>query len=279
MRGAVLRLGEWLGLTAWLLGIRRSVALDGLRRAFPALAEAERRRIARAAYVQLGRSLAEIALPMSADELSRSVRFEGWDRYQAALAEGHGVVFAVYHFGNFELLSREGARRGMKLAIIVRNLGDAFSRWLFRNRMRSGVRHLPDRGSSRDALAFLREGGVLAVAVDQNMRPKRGVFVDFFGDKACTTPAAAVFALRAGAPLMSVFPFRQPDGTHLVRMLGPYTTALSGHAAVVDLTQQVTRALEEQVRVHPDHWFWVHRRWKTRPPLAEAEGGMRGSAG
>ena len=279
MRRALLRLGEWLGALAWLLGIRRAVALDGLRRAFPALAEPERRRIARAAYGQLGRSLAEIALPMKAEDLARTVRFEGWDLYEAALAQGRGVVFAVFHFGNFELLSREGARRGMKLAIIVRNLGDAFSRWLFANRMSTGVRHLPDRGSSRDALALLRRGEVLCIAVDQNMRPNRGVFVDFFGDKACTTPAAAVFSLRSGAPLMTVFPVRQPDGTHRVRMLGPYTTALSGHAAVLDLTQQVTRALEEQVRAQPDHWFWVHRRWKTRPPLADPEAGMRGSAG
>jgi KDO2-lipid IV(A) lauroyltransferase len=48
-------------------------------------------------------------------------------------------------------------------------------------------------------------------------------------------------------------------------MRGPFTTVLSGHAAVEDLTQQLTRAVEDEVRAHPDHWFWVHRRWKTRP--------------
>jgi Kdo2-lipid IVA lauroyltransferase/acyltransferase len=265
VRGVALRAGEWLGAVAWLLGVRRRVALDGLRRAFPALSEAERRKIGHAAYRQLGRSFAEVLFPPPALELERAVRFEGWDLYEAALAQGHGVVCAVAHFGNFELLVRVAPGRGMKLSIIVRSLGDAFSRWLFQSRLRSGVRHLPDRGSSTDALAVLRRGEVLAIAIDQNMRPSRGIFVDFFGDKACTTPAAAVFALRAGAPLLTVFPIRQPDGTHLVRMRGPYTTALSGRAAVEDLTQQITSALEQEVREHPDHWFWVHRRWKTRP--------------
>lgn len=265
MRRAAWRTGEWLGLLAWLLGIRRTVALEGLRRAFPDLPEGERRTLARAAYRQLGRSFAEVLWPPPDAELERAVRFEGWDLYQAALAQGHGVVCAVAHFGNFELLARVAPGRGMKLSIIVRSLGDAFSRWLFKSRMRTGVRHLPDRGSSGEALAVLRRGEVLAIAVDQNMRPSRGIFVDFFGEKACTTPAAAVFALRAGAPLLTVFPVRQPDGTHVVHMRGPYTTALTGHAAVVDLTQQITSALEREVREHPDHWFWVHRRWKTRP--------------
>jgi len=197
VRGLALRAGEWLGAVAWLLGVRRRVALDGLRRAFPALSEAERRKIGHAAYRQLGRSFAEVLFPPPALELERAVRFEGWDLYEAALAQGHGVVCAVAHFGNFELLVRVAPGRGMKLSIIVRSLGDAFSRWLFQSRLRSGVRHLPDRGSSTDALAVLRRGEVLAIAIDQNMRPSRGIFVDFFGDKACTTPAAAVFALRA----------------------------------------------------------------------------------
>src|SRR2546430_2690559 len=51
---------------------------------------------------------------------------------------------------------------------------------------------------------------------------------------------------------------------------GPFTTRLSGHAAVVDLTEQLTRTVEEEIRLHPDHWFWVHRRWKTRPEVAPA---------
>jgi KDO2-lipid IV(A) lauroyltransferase len=106
---------------------------------------------------------------------------------------------------------------------------------------------------------------VLAVAVDQNMRPSRGVFVEFFGAQASTTPAAAVYALRAGAPLIAAFPVRQPDGSHLVSIRGPFTTDARAHAAVLDLTQQLTRAVEQAVREHPDHWFWVHRRWKTQP--------------
>src|SRR5207245_2582170 len=113
-------------------------------------------------------------------------------------------------------------------------------------------RELPAAGAQprRDPppVARRRPGERLAIAVDQNMRPARGIFVDFFGEKACTTPAAAVFALRSGAPLVGAFSIRQADGTHLIRIRGPFSTALSGHAAVADLTQQVTRMVEEEIR-------------------------------
>src|SRR6267143_871525 len=248
------RMGEWLGALVWALGIRRSVALDGLRRAFPALNDSERRRIGRASYLQLGRSLVEILLPPKGAELESAVGFEGWDLYEAALARGRGVVFAVAHFGNFELIARAAVRRGMKLSLIVRALGDALGRRLVAGRLRSGIRLLPDRGSTGAAMAVLRRGEVLAIPVDQNMRPSRGIFVDFFGEKACTTPAPAVFALRCGAPILTAIPVRRPDGTHLVGMRGPFTTAHTGHGAI-----------EDEVRAHPDHWFWVHRRRQTRP--------------
>lgn len=263
----VLRFGAAIGSAAWFLRLRRSVTMDGLRRAFPDRSEGERRALGRAAYRQLGRSLMEILLlrRLSDAQLESMVRFEGWDIYERARERGKGVVCAVAHFGNFELLPRAVARRGVQLSIIVRNLGDAFGRWLFAGRMQTGVRHLPDRASSRQALSVLRSGQVLAIAVDQNMRPSRGIFVEFFGSPACTTPAAAVFALRSGAALIAAFPVRQPDGSHVVQVRGPFQTERSGHAAVEELTQKITRAVEEEIRAHPDHWFWVHRRWKTRP--------------
>jgi KDO2-lipid IV(A) lauroyltransferase len=264
VRRIVLALGAALGVLAYRLGIRRAVALEGLSRAFPGRTAAEHRVLARAAYAQLGRSLAEIFVSAPA------VRFEGWEIYQKARAQGRGVVCAIAHFGNFELLARAAHQRGESVTLIGRRLRGVFNRWLVEGR---GIRTLPDRGTSAAAVAALRRGEVLAIAVDQNMRPSRGIFVDFFGEQASTTPAAAVFALRAGAPLIAAFPVRQPDGSHLAFVRGPFTTERRGHQAVLDLTQQLTRAVEQAVREHPDHWFWVHRRWKTRPATSNDERG------
>jgi KDO2-lipid IV(A) lauroyltransferase len=258
-----------MGSAAWWLGFRRRVALDGLRRAFPERTESERRAIGRAAYRQLGRSLAEFSVSraLTNAELDRLVQFDGWDRYEAARAQGRGVVVAVAHFGNWELLARACARRGIPLTAITRALRGRLNARLLAARREGGMRELPDKGSTKAALQLLRRGETLAIVVDQNMRPARGVFVDFFGAPACTTPAAAVLSLRAGAPLIAAFPVRQSDGTHRVLVQGPFSPppAARGHSAAVALTQEVTRAVERVVREHPDHWFWVHRRWKTRP--------------
>jgi Kdo2-lipid IVA lauroyltransferase/acyltransferase len=266
----LLRIGEALGSLAWALGLRRRVALEGLRRAFPERTEKERRDTARAAYRQLGRSLAEVALSPSVPdaELEELVRFDNWDRYEAARAAGRGVVIAVAHFGNWELMARAGARRGMQVTAITRALRGRLNERILAARRKGGLRELPDKGSAGAVLRLLRRGETLAVVVDQNMRPSRGIFVDFFGEPACTTPAAAVFALRAGASLLASFCVRGPDGTHRVSFEGPFAPprGARGHSAVRTLTQELTRAVERAVRAHPDHWFWVHRRWKTRPP-------------
>jgi KDO2-lipid IV(A) lauroyltransferase len=272
----LLALGEALGSAAWALGLRRRVALDGLRRAFPERTGAEHRAIGRAAYRQLGRSLAEVALArrVSDADLDGLVRFDNWDVYESARAHGRGVVVAVAHFGNWELLARACARRGVPLTAITRALRGRLNQKLLAARREGGMRELPDKGSTNEALRLLRRGETLAVVVDQNMLPSRGVFVDFFGEPACTTPAAAVLSLRSGAPLIAAFPVRTADGTHRVRVEGPFSSppGAAGRSAVLALTQQVTSAVERAIREHPDHWFWVHRRWKTRPSGSASAG-------
>lgn len=264
-----LRLGRCLGALVYLLGIRKKVALDGLGRAFPDKTAAERRVLARAAYQGFGQSLAELVLVrrLSDHELASIVRFEGWERYEAAAALGKGVVVAVGHFGNWELLMRACGRRGVKLTVLRRDLRGFFNQRIFAGRRKAGVGELLDKGVAGDAVALLRRGETLALAVDQNMQLKRGVFVDFFGTPACTTPAPAVLSLRTGAPLIAAFPVRHADGTHSVLVDGPFRApeGAKGHAAVLAVTQEVTRAVERIVRAHPDHWYWLHRRWKTRP--------------
>jgi len=262
-------LGRALGALAWLLRVRRRVVEENLARAFPQRTAGERRALAREVYRALGTSLGEMLLARGIGdaELAAWVSFDGFDRYERAAAPGKGVLVVIGHFGNWELLGRACARRGVRMATIVRKMNGWANRKIAAARAESGFAQLADRGSSGQALALLRAGGVLAIAVDQNMREKRGVFVDFFGQPACTTPAAAVYALRAGAPILAAFPVRQPDGRHVVQVLGPFAPrdGLHGHAAVLDLTQQLTRAVEEIVRAHPEQWFWLHRRWKTQP--------------
>ncbi len=259
-------LGRFAGIVAYAVGARRRVTLRNLSIAFPEKPESERRAIARATYQHLGEGIVEFlrAARMSDQEVVGRVRAEGWDIYETLKAKGQGVIVATAHVGNFELLVDYCVRRGVKLTAITRRLpGVVTSFWLTR-RAATGVRELPTRGSTQDLLRELRSGGTLAIIIDQNMRPKRAVFAPFFGKLAATTPAPAVLSARTGAPVILAVMVREATGRHRLVVEGPYSLRKGESSAA--FMARLNGALEAHIRAHPEQWFWVHRRWKTRPP-------------
>jgi KDO2-lipid IV(A) lauroyltransferase len=262
--------GEGLGLFAYALGIRRKVALQNLAQAFPERSEQERLDICRAHYRHLGRSAIEFfrSASWSSEELIGRVDEGNFSLFTNAYAQGRGAIIAVGHFGNFELLAAYGARRGYALTAVTRPLRGALNGAWMALRGHLGVHELRGRNVIAKMIDVLRENGVLAVIVDQNMMLKRGIFVPLFGRLAATTPAPAVLAERTGAPIVVAAMFRNPDGRFQVHLRGPFSLdpGPTGHDAVVQLTTRLNVAVEELIRLHPEQWFWVHRRWKTRPP-------------
>jgi len=274
----LLWVGRRLGDLLRLVGVRRRVARANLRQAFPEKTEAEREAILRAFYRHLGMLLVEFlrAPYLSMERAERLVEFdaEAYRRFEEDRARGKGAIVATAHFGNFELLGSFFARRGLPLSAITKRLPEnAFNRFWLGQRRRAGLRELPDSGSVREALKVLRSGGVLALMIDQNMIPRRAVFAPFFSRLAATTPAPAVLAERTGAPVYLVLMRRLPRGRHRVIIEGPIPFERSGDPAADRLafTARLNRALEDRIREAPELWYWVHRRWKTRPPEEAVE--------
>ena len=262
----VLALGAGLGTLVWRLGIRRRVALENAR--FALGDEAAARAAVRGAYRNLGMVLVEtfLAIRMSDAELAEAVRLDNVEALEGAVAQGKGVVVVAGHFGNWELLGAAASRRGIVFHAIVRQLKGPMNALLHGARAIAGLREIGAKGTFHEALDVLRRGEILAVIIDQNMLRSRGIFVDFFGRKACTTPAPALLADRTGALVMGAFPVREGPMRWRVVFEGPYELPKD----VEEHTQRLQNIMESWVRRHPDHWFWMHRRWKTRP-LEEAE--------
>jgi len=268
---ALLALGAGLGFLARTLGIRKAIVRANLARAFPELDEARREDILRRFYGHLGLLIVEFLRapylhPAKAEEL---VEVEGWERFEAAFAEGKGAIIATAHFGNFELLGSFFARKGQPITAITKKLARNFLNafWLDQ-RERAGLREVPDSGSIRAILAVLRAKEILAIMIDQNMIPRRAVFAPYFGHLAATTPGPAVFAERTDAPVFLVLMHRRPGGRHRVVIEGPIPFERTGDRAadVLAFTARLNAELERHVRAAPELWYWVHRRWKTRPP-------------
>jgi KDO2-lipid IV(A) lauroyltransferase len=271
-RGWLDALGTALGWTVWAIGIRRGVVLSNLALAFPEKSEAERRAIARKTFVNLGRMIPDfLRVPyLSKEELERLFVYEGWEGFEQAKAMGKGVIACTGHFGNFDLLAAAQAIRGVPITMISRKMGKSGANDLWRaTRRRSGVEDLVvARGETLKAtMRALREGRVLGYVIDQNQPRRRAIFPTFFGVPAATSATPALLAMRTGAPVIFSVSFPLEDGRHKIVVEGPLSLPDTGDRErdVLAFMQDLNDRLERFVRQHPDRWYWLHRRWKTRP--------------
>ena len=266
-RSAGRRLGE-AAYRFW--GYRRGVALAQLQQAFPDWDEAARRDVAVRAYRQIATSLFEFMAmdDFTPERIRELVDLDDPGILEPLRASGRGFIFTTGHFGNFELLGAALTAHGYPLQVVVRQQSNPHvDRLQNAIRARSGVQAIRADGSVRQLVKLLRSGGTAAMLPDVNAG-RDGIFVEFLGAPASTPPGLAYFAWKLGCPIVPVFLVRQPDGRHVAHVTPVIEPdpAQDEASAVLALTQAHTDRLAEFVRRHPDHWFWVHRRWKTQPP-------------
>ncbi|MCW5890102.1 MAG: lysophospholipid acyltransferase family protein [bacterium] len=269
-----LRVGEAVAFVAWALDVpHRRIGAINLAIAFPEKTPAERRRILRASFLNLGRMAAELAhLPRLSDARLRDVvRFadEAWWSEAIGWERPTGVMILSGHFGNWELLVFAHGRRGHPVTMVHRAIANPLvDRWFNALRARAGTRLVRKSRAAGEVLKALRDKQLLVLPFDQNSTRGLGVFVDFFGLPASTNSGIARIALRADAPVVPVFIVR--DGhraRHTVHVLPIMDVVRTGDmvADVRHNTERFSRVFEEMVRRHPEQWLWMHKRWKTRP--------------
>jgi KDO2-lipid IV(A) lauroyltransferase len=121
--------------------------------------------------------------------------------------------------------------------------------------------------SARGVIAALRKGRAVAMLSDQDAGAD-GVIVDFLGRPASTPKGPAAFALKTGCPIFVISFVRNELDKHVLYIEGPIIMKKTEDKEkdIKQLTQAYTDIIEKYVKLHPDHWFWAHRRWKTTCP-------------
>ena len=271
---ALIRAGKLLG-AFWfhVVRVRRRVAEQAVARAFPEKSRAEVRAVVKANFqhlmVSLFESLAYVALP---DEALRDrIRFEGIEEsVLQPRARGLGVVAISAHIGNFEMCTDAcGLLYELPMLLVARLPKGGFARAMldaFRGRNHR-MEVFEPKGSGPKVVERLQtKRSVLAFVVDQNLRRGRGIFLPFLGDIANTTTGFASLQRKAGAALCVVQMYREPGGTHRLRIT-PVPPSDHPHlrVAMINDTFTMSKHIESFVRERPEQWFWVHRRWKARP--------------
>ena len=265
---ALLALGRLLGaVTAHLPGERRHVAQRNLELCFPELAPAARARLLRATLADLGLMLVEFALAWMASERNIArvpCTIEGLEHLEQCRKQGRGVLLVGAHFSHLELCARLVSRR-IGIAGMYRIMDNPAFEWsVLRARLRYADAMFAKEGL-RATVKYLKRGGIVWYAPDQDMRGKDAMFVPFFDVPAATITATHHLARLSGAAVIPFFHRRRDDGGgYTIRMVAPLENFPS--LEVVADTARVNAAIEVMVREAPAQYLWVHKRFKSRPP-------------
>ena len=138
--------------------------------------------------------------------------------------------------------------------------------WIGEIRSASGLEVISAVNAGRKVIRALSQNRVVGILIDQRAKRSEGIWADFFGKKAPTTPGLAVLAMKTGAPVLPVFMVRDEFQGHRLIIKEPLELIRTGDIKrdVEANTQLFNRTLESMIRQYPDQWFWVHRRWARK---------------
>jgi KDO2-lipid IV(A) lauroyltransferase len=252
-------------LVSPLLRARRHVIARNLELCFPGMDPAQGKRLRREATREMGRMLGEFALGWFASDAKLAklhVEIEGLRHLETARADGRGVLLVGGHFSHLELCARLISHR-VRIAGMYRRMdSDVFEYMVLRARLRYADTMF-DKNQLRATVKYLKRGGTVWYAPDQDMRGKDSVFAPFFGIPASTITATHHLARLSGAAVMPFFHRRTPDGGYALRLEAPLEN-FPGDDLIAD-TARVNAAIERMVREAPAQYLWAHKRFKTRP--------------
>ena len=271
--------GQAVGALLWAIlpGYRR-LARENLTVAFDQeMSPAGIRALTFKHFTTLGANVASaIKIPtLSQKDIERIAHIENLDLIRKNIAEGRPVLLAINHIGNWELYAQlvfqvPEAHFGTVYQALHNKLVDDLVNG---DRRRLGVQTFDRKAGFQGALALLREPGILGVLVDQHAG-NSGVWTPFFNRLCSTSPLASTLAIRTNAAVIPTAIYTTGFARWRV-VLSPEVPWSADNSE--QLTLDINKALEKQIRVSPADWFWVHNRWKTPLPnflIREAKRGI-----
>lgn len=249
-------------------GPRRHIATRNIESAYPELDKRGVQRVVRAHFRAVGQAVLEtgIAWWASPKRLHRLIKYRDRVHYEQALASGRPVILLVGHFVAVEMMAMTMASELHIIDIYKKPRNELLHQFIINRRLRFGIGSLLElRDGIKPVLRAMRAGGVLFYLPDQNPGRKNTVFVPFCGVPAATLTALGRLARMTNAIVVPCFPRQLRFGRgHEVRFFPALDNFPTG-----DDTQDALRMnqeLERGARLVPSQYFWVHKRFKTRPP-------------
>jgi len=261
-----LALGKALGrLIHAAVPERRAITRRNIELCFPELSRTERDALALAHFESLGASLMELALGRwgSDEKLEALTRIEGIEHIHEALEAGKGVILLSAHFTALEVSGRVLSKRSPPFDCVYRRHKNPFVTELLRSSRERSARATIEKNDIRSMVRSLRAGIPVWYAPDQSYDRKQSALLPFFGVPAMTNTATGTLARLGNAVALPFFPRRLPEGGYLVTIMPPIDGVPSDDP--VEDTKKYVAILEQQIRLAPEQYYWVHRKFKNRP--------------
>ena len=250
------RLGQGLGLLLYGFGARRrKIALINLSLCFPELDERQRRALARAHFRILGRSILERSILWwgSRERLSRLIRVVGKERIIAAQEAGRSVILLAPHFVGLDI-----GGIGVALTFNVVSIYSAQENPVFNQLL------LSRQDGARTSIKAMKSGRPFYYLPDMDFGRRDSVFAPFFGVEAATITGLSRLSRAAGAVVIPCITRMLPGGQGYVVDIGEAWADFPTADVQADTTR-MNAYIESVVRTMPEQYYWVHRRFKTRP--------------
>jgi KDO2-lipid IV(A) lauroyltransferase len=260
---ALLVIGRVLGrVLSFMLTRFSRTARRNLELCLPQLTPQERDYLIAQHFQSLGVALFETALSWwaSHDRIRAISKVEGREHLEAALAQGKGVILLSAHFTTLEI----GARiltTFTPVNIMYRpTKNECLSYFLARNRGRLAKRAIP-RDDIRTLITALRNNECVWYAPDQSYRKKGAEMVRLFGIPAATNTATSRLAAMTGAAVLPYFAERLPGRRGYRAVIHPPLAGFPSGNRITD-AEAFSGMIENQVRVVPEQYLWIHKRFK-----------------
>tara|TARA_B000000609_G_C24181046_1_gene358407 strand:- start:3277 stop:4128 length:852 start_codon:yes stop_codon:yes gene_type:complete len=240
--------------------LRKKVAYSNIQRAFPSQNKEWVTIVLRGAYQMAIQNFIDF---LSAPSSVSSTQFKiiNQEILDIAISRNRGTILVTGHFGLWEKWGAWLGANSYPITGIFQRQSNKGSDQFFKELRKSyGMGHIYRRDPIEKSYKVLNDNKFLILASDQDAKD-RGVIVNFFGHKTSVPKGAAIFHIKKGASLIFSVGTVAKDGEMTISF---EEIILKEKPTIESVTQAYTKMLETKIKEFPDHYFWFHRKWKSK---------------
>lgn len=269
---AAYRVGTGLGMLLFRFKLRRKVAMINLDIVYGNSKQpSEKERIYRESMLNLGRVMINyLRLPyLGPDFWQKNCDWKNEKILKDAMNRKKGVILIGGHLGIMDLSGAKLGMSGYPAGLVGKKISHpVFNKLALDSRRAMNCATINYKDSVIRILRGIKRGEAIAMALDQNMKPRYGMFLDWMGRPALSVKAPAMIVRRTGAAVIAGYCYQK--GIDRFEMV--VTEEVPWEACSEDPEKEIlvnnqkqAEAIQRIILANPELWFWIHKRWKNQP--------------